>query len=558
MIAYRHVTTFGVTQQRWLSSITDLVIAEVGGELTLLAATQVGGGLSSYRLSGAGTAITALRTRAYSSSATFQGDPELHLLDVAGSPMVHLGSLGGAADQAVGLQPSNGALTAFGRLFGTDLGERLTALGQVATAGGTVVFSASGDGLVLQTHRMDADGRLTVADSATLPVPAGSTDAHLDHVLAAEVEGRTVLIAASGNGNFLSTHLMSATGRLSGGQVYSAANGAGFDLPSAMVVVQFADAGFVVLGGAGSNSLSVFAIGADGTIARADHVLDEGGTRFQSVTALESVVIGDRAFLFAGGADDGITVLTMLPDGRLVHLATIADTDAMTLADVSDIAAVVVDGQISVVVASSSEAGLTQFVFDPGTLGVTRIAGAGTVSGGASNDILQASGATTRLNGGGGRRHPGGGGPRAGPAWRRRCRHLHADQHRGPDHHPGLPQGDRHAGFFAAGQCPQHLADELRAHPDRHPDHLGRDDPGHHRRRRAFPAGFGFRQRDVPPGPLRPARGGSRQDRPRRYALGRGKLDLRDRRERPAAGGRGARKDRGGGRERHGDGWGRA
>ncbi|WP_282603902.1 hypothetical protein [Paracoccus sp. PARArs4] len=401
MIAYRHVTTFGVTQQRWLSSISDLLVAEIGGERILLAATQIGGGVSSYRIGAGDAAITGLRNRDYPGGATYQGAPELHLLDIGGQAHVHLGGLGGLSDLSVDLQSHNGALTSFSRLFGTDLGARLTALGQVTTTRGEVVFSAA-EGLVLRTHMMDAAGRLSQAGSVTLPLPQGATDANLDHVVAANVGGQVVLVTASGNGNFLSTHPMGADGRLGAGHVHSAASGAGFDLPSALALAEFGGASFAILGAAGSNSLSVFRIGQDGSLTRADHVLDEGGTRFASVTALEVVVVDGRAFVFAGGADDGISVMTMTPDGRLVHLATIADEAATTLADVSDITAVEIDGRIAVFVASATETGVTQFLFDPGDLGVTRIAGAGTQGGGAGNDLLQAGAATLRLNGGGG------------------------------------------------------------------------------------------------------------------------------------------------------------
>lgn len=402
MIAYRHVTTYGVTQQRWLSSIADLAIAEAGGETILLAATQIGGGLSSYRIGAADEAITALRNRAYPEGTSYRSDPELTVLKVGGADMVHLGQLGGLADQAVELRGHNGALTAFERIFDGALGGRLTALGQIETDRGQIVFSALDGGLTLRTHRLDAEGRLTAAGSATLPVPAGTTDAHLDQILVATVGDTHVLVTLSGNGNFLSTHVMGSDGRLSGGEVYSAAQGAGFDLPSVMSLVEFGGRSFVVMGAAGSSSLTVFRIGTDGSLDRADHVLDEGNTRFQGVGALETVIVGGRPLIFVGGADDGITVLTMLPDGRLVHLATLADTAGMTLADISGISAIVIDGKVAVFVSSATETGLTQLVFDPGAPGVTRFVTTQTGNGGVGNDILQATAATRRLNGGSG------------------------------------------------------------------------------------------------------------------------------------------------------------
>ena len=78
----------------------------------------------------------------------------------------------------------------------------------------------------------------------------------------------------------------------------------------------------------------------------------------------------------------GISVFTLLPDGRLLHLTTLADTNGMTLSDVSSIKAVVRDGKIMLFVASATETGLTQLVLDPGQLGLTGRAGTGVVRGG--------------------------------------------------------------------------------------------------------------------------------------------------------------------------------
>ncbi|WP_347917433.1 hypothetical protein [Paracoccus marcusii] len=62
MIVYRHVTTFGVTEQRWLSNLTDLEIVEADGRLLLVAANQVRGGISTYAISDPAAPITMLRT----------------------------------------------------------------------------------------------------------------------------------------------------------------------------------------------------------------------------------------------------------------------------------------------------------------------------------------------------------------------------------------------------------------------------------------------------------------------------------------------------------------
>ncbi|WP_265502089.1 M10 family metallopeptidase C-terminal domain-containing protein [Paracoccus beibuensis] len=402
MIVYRHVTTFGVTQQRWLSKISDLDVVEVGGRRVLVAATHLGGGITSFAIPDPGQPLVQLRSRAYLADFTYQGPPEVSLLSLGDRDLIHVGQMGGAANLGTSLRGDNGAMAPFGTLFKTGLGGHLTELGQVQTAQGQILFSAQHGSLALATHRLSSDGSVVQAGRAVLPVPQGSTDLSLDKMLQVVVDGQRVLVAISGNGNFISTHLMSDSGWLGPGMVHVAARGTGFDLPSDVEVAQFGGRSFVLMAAAGSSSLTVFRLTQDGRLTTVDHVIDEGTTRFQSATALETAVVGGRAFVFAGGADDGISVFTMLPDGRLLHLTTIADSDAFTLADVSDIEAVVQGGRITLFVSSSTETGITQLDFDPGPVGSTRTAGAGTVRGGTGGDLLVAGSATTRLQGGGG------------------------------------------------------------------------------------------------------------------------------------------------------------
>jgi Ca2+-binding RTX toxin-like protein len=402
MIVYRHVTTFGVTEQRWLSNLTDLEIVEADGRLLLVAANQVRGGISTYAISDPAAPITMLRTRPYLADFTYQGPPQITAIHMGGDTLIHVGQMGGASNLGVTLRGDIGAMSTFGWLFGTSLGPQVTALGQVDTGQAQVLYSAQGGGLTLTTHRMGADGALVRAGQATIATPAGTTDANLDKITDVSVDGQRILISISGNGNFIATHLVSASGALTPGMVHGADRGTGYDVPSDVDAVQFGGRTYVVMAATGSGTLTVFRLTADGRLTTVDHVLDEGSTRFQNATALETVVLGGRAFVFAGGADDGISVFTMLPDGRLLHLTTIIDTDAMTLADVTDIEARVIDGRILLFVGSGTETGVTQLVFEPGPIGATATAGAGTARGGTGGDLLVAGAATTRIEGGDG------------------------------------------------------------------------------------------------------------------------------------------------------------
>ena len=112
----------------------------------------------------------------------------------------------------------------------------------------------------------------------------------------------------------------------------------------------------------------------------------------------------DEVYVIAGGDDDGITVLQMLPDGQLVTRATIADSTTMTLDNVSAIAGTGSGDGLDIFVASSSEGGITRLRYDIGPAGLVLTAQAAgeTLTGGAGGDLLTGRDGDDRLFGRGG------------------------------------------------------------------------------------------------------------------------------------------------------------
>ncbi|MFN7053195.1 MAG: M10 family metallopeptidase C-terminal domain-containing protein, partial [Gemmobacter sp.] len=161
---------------------------------------------------------------------------------------------------------------------------------------------------------------------------------------------------------------------------------------------------FLILAAAGSGSLSVIRVRADGSLQMTDHVVDDLNSRFAGVTAMTVVRHGGDTYVVAGGADDGISLYQLLPNGRLIDRAHLADATNMGLANVSAITARSHGNAIDIFVASSSEAGITQLRYLPGAAGEVRFAAAtgGTLSGTGGNDILAGSAAADRLLGGAG------------------------------------------------------------------------------------------------------------------------------------------------------------
>lgn len=403
MLTCRHVATYGATDQTWLSGLSDLTSAQIRGQNLLIATTQLrGGGVSSYSFSDPDTPLKRIDTQPFRGGLVYQGDLHLTPLSLDGGNFVHLSGAGKADHLGIGLSPS-GALTGFATLFASgSLGTAITAMGQTGSGAGSLIHAAGKGDQGFTVYRIGANGVPVKTSEIAITASGTASGASVDQIVQTEAGGKRFLVAVSGLGDFISTHPLSDTGQLGTSIVHLGAMGAGYGTPTAVEAVQTGGRSFVIVAAAGTSSLTVFRLSTDGTLTPTDHILDELTTRFQNIRALETVQIGNRVLVFAGGTDDGISIFALQPDGRLLHLQTIADNNAMTLADVTDIEAQVVGGRIALFVASGRETGITQLSLDPGHPGLTGMAAIRTATGSGDDDLLLAQAGTSRLIGGAG------------------------------------------------------------------------------------------------------------------------------------------------------------
>ncbi|SES92440.1 calcium-binding protein [Paracoccus homiensis] len=401
MLTYRHVVTYGATDQIWLSALSDLQIASVGGQDLLIAANlYYGKGITSYRFGSADIPLIAVDQQAYLAGFGYLGAPRLTMITVNGQSHVSLTHLGGAEGLGLSLD-SGGDLGGFAGLV-DDLGAKLTALGQFQLGASSYLFSATKGSLGFVVDKLQGDGSLTRITQVQIPDSGYLAGSSIDRMVELASGGQKFLIAVSSLGDFVSTHPILAGGQIGTGTLHSGLLGAGYAVPTQVAVLETGGRSFVVLGASASSSLTVFHLMPDGRLQNTDHVIDELTTRFQSITALDAVTVAGRAYIFAGGVDGGISVFTLQPDGRLLHLDTIVDTNAMTLSRIADIEAKVIGGKIALFVASSSEVGITQLSFDPGNVGTTGLAPIGAPTGSAADDLLLAQSGTYWMHGGDG------------------------------------------------------------------------------------------------------------------------------------------------------------
>lgn len=384
----------GTGQQILDGDLRDLQIVTLSSGTYLYATTGAGGGLSAYTL-GAGSMAAWENSLYYSgiSSELISGD--LSVLSQNGTDLLVFGGAGNLQAVQLGADGRIGARTQTGSLSNGT--ETITAMATVSLNSGLAVYVADSGTGALTTYASDGSG-LQHQSGGTVP---GLTDTVA--LASVTVQGSSFLLAADhGTQGVSSFRVNAVTGALTPADAMGAMQGLGISAPTAMEVVQAFGATWVILAAAGSSSLSVMQVSATGELIAADHVIDTLHTRFGGVQSLAVVETGGQVFIVAGGADDGLSLFTLLPDGRLVHLETLAHWDGLGLMDVSQIAARQMGNEIQVFVASDDAAGLSQFRISLTDLGqVLTDTGRTTLTGGAGNDLIIARGNET-LQGAGG------------------------------------------------------------------------------------------------------------------------------------------------------------
>ncbi len=383
----------------FVTNVTDLDIAWIGGQPRLYAVTRPGiGGYAAFGIGAASGAATPIAQVSFGPAVGHLGTPALTVTGGANGGMILPAGLSGAAQATYALTASGGFGGVVSFAAGSGPADDLVAIETLSINGQQYLLAARDGAAAPIVYSLSGSGSVTLAQTGG----SASAGAGIDALTSVVVEGAHYVIAASAAGERITSHALSAAGGLSLADTVDSTSGIGFSAPTGLATATVAGTAFVIAGAGVSSSLTVFRVLAGGELFAVDHVVDTLLTRFQGVTALETLMIGGRAYVFVGGGDDGITVLELLPDGRLIHRTTLADTATTTLADVTAIAAALTGTRAQVFVTSASETGITQFDFGFGTAGQVIVAPVGAALGGSGDDLLVAGAGTTALAGGAG------------------------------------------------------------------------------------------------------------------------------------------------------------
>ncbi|MBI6630662.1 calcium-binding protein [Pontibaca salina] len=383
--------------------LRDMRILQTGAGSLLYAATGQNGGLSAWRLDRGGALAELAGTTWFSVSGMAMG--AMQAVTLYGGDHLILPGAGNSDLLGYGLEPdgSIGALTAIVK----GAGGQNAALTSTAREDGAMVLYLADDATgriaahVIEpggaTRSFDAGGAGADPGAAIL---SGAVSLH-----SVSVGTQNWLLAADAGTQGVSSFRILTGGLLEATARLGAADGLGVAQPTALCTVAAHGQNWGILAAAGSSSLSVLRVGADGSLSATDHLIDTLDTRFGAVQALEVVTVKDHVLVLAGGGDDGLALFTLLPDGQLIHLHSLAHEIGRGLHNVTAIRAAQVGEALQIFVAAQGAAGLSQFTLPLAALGaVIRNAGPGNalLQGTAGSDLILGGDGEDRLSGGAG------------------------------------------------------------------------------------------------------------------------------------------------------------
>lgn len=378
----------------FLSELRDLTFVETGGGLGLQAVSGPHPGLqlSAWRVD---TRLTVLDSDGVSGAGQAGIGPRLVHAETAGGRAMTL-SLG-AGDQGLAGHWTDGAGRFAGAFApGGSAPADLDAVAVTHQGAMTLVYGITPGSRTPMLWHMREDGSLRARHPGSL---TGSAEGLTDLVVA----GGHLVTGGTG-ANPLELYRIGSDGTLLRWFSLRAADNPGIGGPVVLEQARIAGQDYVIAGAAGSGTLSVFRVSAQGHLVLTDHVLDSRDTRFAGVTHLAVAEQGDAVWIAAGGADSGVSLFRLAPGGRLLHMGVQADTQAVSLDGLAALdLAVAADGTLRLATAGQRDAGLSLMAHDPGAQGVTLQAGAAgdRLTGTIAADLLTGGAGADTLSGGG-------------------------------------------------------------------------------------------------------------------------------------------------------------
>ena len=357
------------------SGLVDLFVLETGGRCVL------------YALSRGEACVLELEISA-NGALSFDDSLQLQGTFAAGSNP-SLGLLPGATNHLTlgGLSPSAGqgvSLSGTGELGGQVTLNPFGTLRapQAVDAGGVPVLVTGGfsGGLL---HYADAGSGYALTSSLS-----DTADRYLADVTASasfSVAGTQYVATVSGSEDGVNLARVTPTGVQQSGAL-GTTEGLPVNDPSDIAAVSAMGEYYLAVASFGTSSLSILRVD-NGEPLLAEHVLDSEATRFAEASRVAAAASGDFAYVAVGGGEGGVSLFTILPGGRLVHLDSVAEDETVPLDQIGALSLDVLGGALQIFAGSELEPGLTRLEYDLSQAGSVVVAdGLGSAATGTALD----------------------------------------------------------------------------------------------------------------------------------------------------------------------------
>lgn len=370
-------------------ALTHLWLDHDDGAVQLFASSGQGGGLQRWDVTAAGPGAVPVTTL-YGAQFTQDAGRILSPIETAAGGMILCGaSSAGLAGYAL----SHDGIGAAGiiTIQGDPIGKAgMHVPADIVTGPDGVFHLADVAGGQLISARMTATAELQ---------PIARLSAEIIDL--ASRTGNAIVLGVDQGRNCLTSFQQGTDGALTKIAELGAQNGVGLNGPTALERVVIGGTDYAVVAGSNSNSLSVFEVTPDGGLILRDHVIDTQSSRFQGIQALTVVETAGHTFVLAGGADDGLSLFDLLPDGRLIHLQSVVHEHLQDgLEGVNDLQAAVIESHLWVFATGERAEGITSLGADLSNLGDI-VSGSVVLQGSDKDDILVAQNGA-QLTGGAG------------------------------------------------------------------------------------------------------------------------------------------------------------
>ncbi len=233
-------------------------------------------------------------------------------------------------------------------------------------------------------------------------LPTAQSPSGFDNLLLAQAQigSNLFILSVSSTSSTINSYAKDSLNGLVLRDTIGSQNGFGVAAPSAIEVVEFQGETYAIVAASGTSSISVLNISATGMIEARDQVVDDLNSRFAGISELEIVSAGTQVFVLASGQDDGVSLFTLLPGGRLVHLESREGTQDAPIDDLTSLTALYEDGILHLYTTSEAASAIDAWTVnvDPGLVSHAPSTG-GTLTGSSQNDILVGSDSADHLNG---------------------------------------------------------------------------------------------------------------------------------------------------------------